>query len=131
MISGKRLVILIVGIPGIFLLAHWISKFVPPMWNFVWMANYISLIFTMIVAWPSWTTSQLFVTNAGLVITSFAFAIVGGFVGLTLGSHGHHFYIFGEFQGNGLGIFVTTPIGFILGWLVGFTYWELKTNRKQ
>lgn len=57
-------------------------------------------------------------------------AIVGGGAGFILGFFGPMIIAPGANQGPLLGIFVTGPMGFILGWPLGFTYWFVKT-RKQ
>jgi len=85
-----------------------------------------SLACALVVAWFTWKkTASIAASNSSGMFTSIALgAIIVGAAGFVAGFAGPIIFMPDANQGPLLGIFITGPLGFLIGGVGGFVYWR-------
>ena len=88
-------------------------------------ATHASLACALVVAWFTWRkTASTAASNVSGMFGSIALgAIIVGAVGFVAGFFGPIIFAPDANQGPMLGIFITGPLGFLIGGVGGFVYW--------
>ena len=120
---GFRVLVMTIVVPATYFFMFWLPGSLLAL-AFPGAAGLQSLLAsatTLFVAWWLWT--RLGRANPGLIARMLqGGAIVGG-VGFCLGFFGPILFAPGANQGPLLGIFITGPLGFVIGCLGGAVYW--------
>lgn len=125
MTTSVRLLLATSAFLGVYLLC-WIVLLFLPLGSLSWLANIVALVVAIVVAWRTWVrTAAGDITPA--MAAGFGAAIVGSF-GLTVGFLGP-ILVMPEFtEGPLLGIFLTGPLGAMVGAVGGYF---LRRERKE
>ncbi len=86
-----------------------------------------SILVTMAACWFVWRITAT--SHDGAIPSILLGAVVVGVAGFLLGFVGPMIVMPGANQGPLIGIFVTGPIGFLAGPIIGFTIWVYKRRR--
>jgi hypothetical protein len=84
----------------------------------------ISLPFSILVGWAVWKITHGRQVGAGFAVLSGA--LIFGGLGLSIGLIGPMLFARDANQGPMLGIFITGPLGFVIGAVSGYVYWSSK-----
>ena len=93
------------------------------------IANILSLLCAIVVGVIVW--SKLGSVQQGLSSNIIIGAIIFGAIGFSVGFFGPIFLAPQANQGPLLGIFITGPLGFVLGGIAGFLYWKIRARKVQ
>ena len=93
------------------------------------IANILSLLCAIVAGWFVW--SKLKSAQYGLTSNILIGAILFGGIGFSAGFFGPIFFAHQANQGPLLGIFITGPLGFVLGGIAGFLYWKIRARKAQ
>jgi hypothetical protein len=118
-----RLFALLIVVPATYFFIFWVPRSLIPVGEQIWIRNIVSLLFAFGMGWYVWTKSDS-VPNK-LMTCIFYGAIMVGAIGFSVGFWGPIIFSPGANQGPLLGLFITGPLGFILGGFLGFFYWLL------
>jgi len=89
-----------------------------------WIVSALSVAVAIIVGRYVWAhTAGL---QAGLISSMFLGALTTGGIGFAGGFFGPIIFMPGANQGPLLGIFITGPLGFVLGGIGGAVYWRVR-----
>jgi len=94
-----------------------------------WIPLIGSAICSVIVTRYVWMNSASYSSSGSLVRSMAVGALVTGGVGFAAGFFGPILLTPGANQGPLLGIFITGPLGFVLGAVGGGVYWRARRNR--
>jgi hypothetical protein len=86
-------------------------------------ATAIAALLTAVVA-VVWVWRGMGASEWGILTTVAVWAVVAGAVSFCLGFYGPIIFAPGANQGPLLGIFITGPLGFIMGGICGLTLWH-------
>lgn len=107
---------------------YWVPFSLIPMEKERWIANSVSLFCAAGIGWYVWFRSDS--TPDRLISCIFYGAIVLGGIGFSAGFFGPIIFTPEANQGPLLGIFITGPLGFLLGGVGGFLYWLITRGRR-
>ena len=93
------------------------------------IANVVSLFCAVAAGWFVW--SKLGSASQGLISSISIGAVILGAVGFSAGFFGPIIFTPQANQGPLLGIFITGPLGFLLGGISGFLYWAIRGRKAQ
>jgi hypothetical protein len=130
-----RIISIIVIFPAVYFFIYWLpcsllfSVLGEDIWIWNIAANIISLISAVAVSWFAW--KKLGVIDNGLASNIFKGAIILGSIGFAIGFFGPIIFSPQSNQGPLLGIFITGPLGFVLGGFAGVLDWAIKKRRNQ
>jgi hypothetical protein len=124
-----RILALLLVVPATYLLVYWLPFLVLPIGENRWLASTVSLLCAIAASWFVWKT--LGAEPHGLISSVIVRAILLGGVGFTLGFFGPMILFPDANQGPLLGIFITGPLGFLLGALSGAIYWSVRDRKAQ
>lgn len=108
---------------------YWVPFSLIPVYSLPWIVPLISMICSVLVGWYVWSWSRSIPDDLPQCFFFGAF-IVGGF-GFAAGFFGPIIFLPGANQGPLLGIFITGPLGFLLGGIGGFVYWLVKRRKTE
>jgi hypothetical protein len=94
-----------------------------------WIPNLVSFLCAGGVGWYAW--KRLGSVPKGLASSTFLGAVMLGSMGFCAGFFGPIILTPGANQGPLLGIFITGPLGFLLGGLGGLAYWLTKGRKEK
>ena len=117
-----RVIAMLVVVPATYFIIYWVA-FSTPFSN----SGIFSLLCAAGVGWYAW--KKLGSTPADLFSCTLLGAIVLGAIGFCAGFFGPIILASGGNQAPLLGIFITGPLGFILGAIGGFVYWLAKGSK--
>ena len=122
-----RVIVLLVVVPATYFFVYWVpfafvSYTVQP-----WIASAISLLLAIGVGWFLW--NKLGSAPSDLVSSVLSGGLILGGVAFCAGFIGPIVFAPGANQGPLLGIFITGPLGFVLGLVGGFIYWRIKKKK--
>jgi hypothetical protein len=120
-----RVMILLVVVPATYYFMYWVPFALLPFMGQRWIPNGIALLCAIGVGRYAWT--KLDSTPHELMASTLLGAVVLGAIGFCGGFFGPLFFTPEANQGPLLGIFITGPLGFLLGAVSGFLYWLLHT----
>jgi hypothetical protein len=117
---GVRILVLLLVVPSIFYFVYWIPFSLIPLGNQRWIADLVSLACAAGAGWFIWSS-----TSAGhgkpLARMLYGAMLIGG-IGFTAGFFGPMIFAPGANQGPLLGLFITGPLGFVLGGIGGLLW---------
>jgi hypothetical protein len=119
---------LLLVMPATYYFVYWVPFSLVPFIEQRWIPSVISFLVAAIVGWYTWR--KLRSTPEGLVMSVLLGAIVLGAIGFCAGFFGPIIFAPQANQGPLLGIFITGPLGFVLGGVGGFAYWITKGKRR-
>ncbi len=123
-----RLLAMLVVVPATYYFVYWVPFSFAPFLEQRWIPSIISLLCAIGVGWYVW--KRLGSTSGEWISSTLSGAIVLGAIGFCAGFFGPIIFTPGANQGPLLGIFITGPLGFILGGVGGFIYWLAKRRRE-
>jgi hypothetical protein len=94
-------------------------------------ATLASLVCALVVAWVTWKkTASIAASNSSGLFASIALgAIIVGAAGFVAGIVGPIIFMPDANQGPLLGIFITGPLGFLIGGIGGFVHWRRRSKQ--
>lgn len=122
-----RLAVLLVVVPATYYFVYWLPFSLIPLGNQRWIANVVSLLCAVGAGWYVW--NRLGEADPGLVTSVMLGAITLGAIGFCGGFFGPMIFAPGANQGPLLGLFITGPLGFLLGGIGGLVYWQAKERK--
>ena len=118
-----RVMVLLVVVPATYYFIYWAPFSLLPFIEHRWIPSVISLLCALGVGRYVWT--KLGSAPHELMASTLLGAVVLGAIGFCGGFFGPIFFTPEANQGPLLGIFITGPLGFLLGAVGGFLYWLL------
>src|SRR4030042_6446605 len=119
-----RVLFLLVVVPSIYYFIFWVLFSLIPLPGQGWIASIFALLCAIVVGRYVWSKTGL---APGKLISSVLYgAIVLGGIGFLAGFLGPIIFTPNANQGPLLGIFITGPLGFLLGGIGGFFYWLIR-----
>ena len=106
------------------LFVFWLPLSLIPLGQKIWLRNIVSLIVACGAGWYIWNKSASMPGKLMTCILSGAGMV--GAIGVILGFFGPIVFTPGANQGPLLGIFITGPLGFLLGGIGGVVYWLIR-----
>jgi hypothetical protein len=128
----SRLLAILVVFPATYYFTYWLPCSLLPsgLGDLHWsIATIISLFSAVAVSWYVWT--KLGSVADGLISSIFKGAIILGSIGFSIGFFGPIIFSPQANQGPLLGIFLTGPLGFVLGGIAGAVYWTVRNKVKN
>jgi hypothetical protein len=116
---GFRLAVMLFAVPATYFFMFWLpgSLLLAVLPGAAWLQSALASVTTILVAWWLWT--RLGEADPGLGASALrGGAIVGG-IGFCAGFFGPMIFAPGANQGPMLGIFITGPLGFLIGAIGG------------
>ena len=95
-------------------------------------ATLASLVCALVVGWFTWkkTASVASANSSGMARSIAVGAIIVGTVGFLAGFVGPIIFTPDANQGPLLGIFITGPLGFLIGGMGGFVHWRRRRSKQ-
>lgn len=124
----SRVLALLVVMPATYYFVYWVPFSLVPFIEQRWIPSLISFLVAAGVGWYTWRILKS--TPKGPVTNILLGAIVLGSIGFCAGFFGPIIFAPQANQGPMLGIFITGPLGFILGGVGGLAYWLVKGKKK-
>jgi hypothetical protein len=121
--------VLLIVTPLTYFLIGWAALLLVPGDREHWIANIVSLICALGAGWYVWSRTGYGPTK--LVSRISYGALIFGGIGFLAGFFGPFIFSPGASQGPLLGIFITGPLGFLLGGIGGFAYWWIRDKRDE
>lgn len=123
-----RLLALLVVFPATYYFVYWVPLSFFPLLHQSSVRAIVSFLCAIGVAYYTW--QRVGSTPEGLISSILSFAIILGAIGFFAGFFGPIVFAPGANQGPLLGLFITGPLGFILGGFCGLVYWLAIGRRK-
>ena len=124
----SRIIALLFVVPATYYFIYWLPFSLVPVGDNRWIASVVSLLCAVGMGWFVWC--KLGTTHHGAISSILLGAVLLGGIGFIAGFFGPIIFMPEANQGPMLGIFITGPLGFVVGGIVGFLYWVLR-NRKE
>ena len=116
-----RMIVLLFVVPATYFFIFWVPFAFIPLHGQWWIGSLVSLLCAIVVGRYVWSKSE---SVPDKLASSVAYgAIVAGGIGFSAGFFGPIIFTPEANQGPLLGIFITGPLGFLLGGVGGFFYW--------
>lgn len=122
-----RLAALLVVVPATYYFVYWLPFSLIPLGGQRWIASVLSLLCAVWAGRYVWI--RLGEAQPGLVTSTVLGAVVAGGIGFCGGFFGPMIFAPEANQGPLLGIFITGPLGFLLGGIGGLIYWLAKGRK--
>lgn len=117
-----RLLVMLFVVPAMYFFMFWVpGSFLP---ESSWMQSALALLGAGGAGWYVWT--RLGLSHPGMISSTLVGAAVLGGISFCAGFFGPMIFSPGSNQGPMLGIFITGPLGFLLGAVGGAVYWRCK-----
>lgn len=123
-----RVMILFFVVPATYLFIFWVPFSLISFFEQRWIPGIISLLCAVGVGRYVWKKSGSM--QDGLISSVLLGAVVLGGIGFSIGFFGPIIFAPEAGQGPMLGIFITGPLGFLLGGVGGFLYWIIYKKKK-
>jgi hypothetical protein len=123
-----RLLAVLVVVPATYYFIYWGPFSLVPFIEQRWIPSTISWLCAAGVGWYVW--KKLGSTPVGLISSTLLGAVVIGAIGFCAGFFGPIIFAPEANQGPLLGIFITGPLGFLIGGVSGFVYWQAKRRKE-
>ena len=124
-----RILAMLVVVPATYFFIYWAPFSLVSFMEHRWIPNLVSFLCAVGVGRYAW--KRLGSVPKGLVSSIFLGAIMLGSIGFCAGFFGPIILTPGANQGPLLGIFITGPLGFLLGSLCGLAYWLTKGRKEK
>jgi hypothetical protein len=118
---------MLIVVPATYFFIYWVPFSLVPFTQHRWIPSIISLLCAIGVGWYTW--KKLGSVSYGMISSILLGAIILGAIGFCAGFFGPILFSPDANQGPLLGIFITGPLGFVLGGISGFVYWLMKGKR--
>jgi hypothetical protein len=125
---GRIAVVALVAL-AMFYVVFWFSQALMPVGARGWVAPIIALVCALAAGRYVWISRDYTSTGSSMP-TALLWALIVGGVSFLLGFVGPMIFTPSANQGPMLGIFITGPLGFVVGGIAGFVY-ARRTRRKQ
>jgi hypothetical protein len=122
-----QLLMMLVVVPATYYFVFWIPFSLVPFIVHRWVPSIISLLCAVAVGWYTW--KKLGSVSDGIISSTLLGAIILGAIGFCGGFFGPILFSPDANQGPLLGIFITGPLGFVLGGIGGFVYRMIKGKK--
>lgn len=117
----SRILAVLFVVPATFFFVYWVPFSILPLDGFRWIALPVSLACAIAAGWYLWRTLDS--DRHGMVVTMLLGAILSGAIGFIAGFFGPMLLAPDANQGPLLGLFITGPLGFLVGAIAGAVYW--------
>ena len=122
-----RILVLLVVVPSAYYFIYWLPLSLINLNKQPWIGHIVAFFCAALLGWYVWKRIGSGPSN---LIKSVLFgAIVLGGLGFAAGFFGPLIFIPDANQGPLLGIFITGPLGFLLGGIGGFVYWLVRGRK--
>ena len=118
-----RIAVLLFVVPATYFFIYWVPFSLMPFMEQRWIPSIVSLLCAVFAGWYVWR--KLGSAPDGLISNTILGATIFGGIGFCAGFFGPMVFTPEANQGPLLGIFITGPLGFLLGAISGFLYWLL------
>lgn len=122
-----RVLALLFVVPATYYFVYWLPFSLIDVGEQRWIASLVSLACAVAAGWFVWRGMAC--VPGGAVSCVMLGAVVLGGVGFAAGFFGPLLFAPGANQGPLLGIFITGPLGFVVGAIGGFVYWSLRRSK--
>jgi hypothetical protein len=122
-----RILALLVVVPAAYYFIYWVPFSLIPFHDHRWIPGIVSLVCAVLAGWYVW--KRLGSMPHGLISSILLGATIVGAIGFCAGFFGPIIFTPEANQGPLLGIFITGPLGFVLGGAGGFLYWLVKRRK--
>ena len=122
----QQLVLLVVVLATFFFI-YWVPFAFIPVDKQRWIPSIVALLCAALVG--RFVRKRLNSAPAGLISNILLGAVMIGAIGFCIGFFGPIIFAPEANQGPLLGIFITGPLGFLLGGIGGFVYWLAKSRK--
>lgn len=122
-----RVLITFVVAVAAYFFVFWVPFALIPLKGQWWIGSLVSLLCAIGVGRYVWVKSES--VSDGLASSVAYGALVTGGIGFSAGFFGPMIFAPGANQGPLLGIFITGPLGFLLGGIGGFVYWLIQKRK--
>ena len=119
-----RVIVLFFVVPATYYFIYWLPCSLLPLGGQRWIATVLSLLGAIAAGRYVWVKTAS-VNDGAISAMSFGALLVGG-IGFAGGFFGPMIFTPEANQGPLLGIFITGPIGFLVGGIGGLLYWTMK-----
>lgn len=124
-----RFFALLFVVPAAYCFIYWLPFSLLQSEGATWVAKLLSLLCAVMAGWFVWGAIGSARLNA-LSSIMLGAVLLGG-IGFTAGFFGPIVFTPHANQGPLLGIFITGPLGFVLGGVAGLVYWVVKRQQQQ
>ncbi len=124
-----RILAMLIIVPATYYFIYWVPFSFLPFTEYHWIPALLSFMCALGVGWYSW--KKLGTISDGPISSIFLGAIVLGSISFCAGFFGPMIITPEANQGPLLGIFITGPVGFLIGGISGFICWLTKKKRNQ
>ncbi len=122
-----RVIVVLIVVPATYCFTYWLpGSFLALVTQERWAVEVLALFCSLGAGWFVW--KKLGTQPQGLMTASMVGAIVVGAIGFSAGFFGPIIFAPEANQGPLLGIFITGPLGFLLGGIGGSIYWYRKNK---
>lgn len=123
-----RILAVLVVVPATYYFIYWVPFSFFPILTHPWIATLVSALCALFLGWYAW--QKLASIPEGPVSCIFLGSVVLGSISFCAGFFGPIILTPEANQGPLLGIFITGPVGFLIGGISGYVYW-LTNERKK
>lgn len=124
-----RILLLLVVVTAVYFFVYWLPFAFVPLEEREWVANLVSLLCAVLAGRFIWTRTGDGARQRGLLAAMSIGALALGGIGFCAGFFGPLLLAPDANQGPLLGLFITGPLGFLLGGIGGFCYWLRHRDR--
>jgi hypothetical protein len=123
-----RILLLLIIVPSVYYFFFWFVFSIVPVGELLWIRNLLSLLAACGIGWLSW--KALGSESKNTLTHMICGAILLGSIGFAAGFFGPMIFTPAANQGPLLGLFITGPLGFVIGGIAGLVYsnWSKKKN---
>ena len=123
MLRFARILLLAVVVPAVYFFVYWLPFAFVPLEEREWVASLVSLLCAVLAGRFLWTRTGDAARQRGLLAAMGSGALALGGIGFCAGFFGPLLLAPDANQGPLLGLFITGPLGFLLGGIGGLFYW--------
>jgi len=128
--TAMRLLLAFLAFISSYFFVYWLPlSLIPGVHEIALLPNIISLVIAIIIGFFVWKKTSG--TSNSLASHIMIGGIIVGAIGFVAGFFGPLIIAPDSNQGPLLGIFITGPLGFLLGLIGGAVYWKIKGNKMQ
>jgi len=124
-----RILAMLVIVPATYYFVYWVPVSLLPFTEHRGIPELVSFLCAVSVGWFAWR--RLGTGPNGPIASAFLGAVVLGAIGFSAGFFGPLILTPEANQGPLLGIFITGPLGFLLGAVAGLAWWLMQGRRQN
>jgi hypothetical protein len=126
-----RILLLLTVVPAVYFFVYWLPFAFVPLEEREWVAGLVALLCTVLAGRFLWRHTGDGARQRGLLVSMAVGTLALGGIGFCAGFFGPLLLTPEANQGPLLGLFITGPLGFLLGALGGFLYWLWQHGRSS